>query len=440
VLRGSGPFVGTIDASNSVVGDPAFPFDGLVFEPVHGLVLVGRPSASRVAVVVLSPSFVSLSPGRLLETRSGQPVGTVDGQHQATGPVAAGTVYELPVSGRAGVAVDAESVVLNVTVTEPQGPGFVTVFPCGSARPTASNLNFTTGETIPNLVIAKVGAGGKVCFYVHATTQLVVDVSGFFPPDSGYVAQNPARLLETRTGEPVGTIDHNFEAIGARPTGSTTELQITGRAGIPPTATAVTLNVTVTQPSGPGFVTVYQCGTTRPTASNLNFVAGQTIANAVVAKIGAGGKVCVYTHTATQLVVDVNGYHSPLSTLVPLDPARILETRSGQPVGTIDGQHQGFGPFPAGGTLELQVAGRGGVPVDASAVVLNFTVTEAGEPGFITLYPCGTTRPTASNLNYTTGQTIANAVIVKLGTNGKVCVYNHGLTHMLADITAYIPS
>jgi hypothetical protein len=69
---------------------------------------------------------------------------------------------------------------LNVTVTEPQGNAFVTVFPCGSPRPNASNVNYTTGLTIPNLVIAKVGDDGKVCLYSLAATHLIADVNAYY--------------------------------------------------------------------------------------------------------------------------------------------------------------------------------------------------------------------------------------------------------------------
>jgi hypothetical protein len=126
-------------------------------------------------------SFVPLTaPGRVLDTRS--PGGTtVDGLHQAVGSIAAGAIYELPVAGRAGVPAGAVSVVLNVTAVVPAAGGFVTVFPCGQPLPNASNLNFVAGDIIPNSVLARVGSGGKVCFYTYAQTDLLVDVSGYFP-------------------------------------------------------------------------------------------------------------------------------------------------------------------------------------------------------------------------------------------------------------------
>ena len=123
-------------------------------------------------------SLTSLTPGRVLETRSG--LSTVDGQFNAVGLRAGGSVTELPVAGRAGVPADAAAVVLNVTVTEPALAGFVTVYPCGVDRPNASSVNFVAGQTIANAVTAKVGTGGKVCLFTNVDTQLVVDVTGSF--------------------------------------------------------------------------------------------------------------------------------------------------------------------------------------------------------------------------------------------------------------------
>jgi hypothetical protein len=89
-----------------------------------------------------------------------------------------------------------------------------------------------------------------------------------------------------------------------------TELQVTGRHGVPGDASAAVLNVTVTGAQGDGFVTVWPCGTPMPNASSLNFTSGQTIPNAVITKIGAGGKVCMFTTAATFLLADINGYHT----------------------------------------------------------------------------------------------------------------------------------
>ena len=93
----------------------------------------------------------------------------------------AGSVTELVVAGRGGVPVNASAVVLTVTVTEPVGAGFVTVFPCGSPQPNASNVNFAAGATVANSVVSGVGAGGRVCIFTMVATHVLVDVNGFFP-------------------------------------------------------------------------------------------------------------------------------------------------------------------------------------------------------------------------------------------------------------------
>jgi hypothetical protein len=126
------------------------------------------------------------------------------------------------------------------------------------------------------------------------------------PPPPKLTAIDPARLLETRSG--LSTIDGLFNAIGVRGAGSVTELQITGRVGVPSDASAVVLNVTATNAQAAGFITVFPCGTTRPTVSNLNTTAGGTVPNAVVTKIGTGGKVCIFTSSATDIIADINGY------------------------------------------------------------------------------------------------------------------------------------
>jgi hypothetical protein len=131
----------------------------------------------------VTSSFAALVPARLLETRSGVGLSTVDGLQLGDGVRAAGSVTEVQVAGRAGVPADALAAVLNVTVTEAQGAGFVTVYPCGAPRPTASSLNYQVGSTVPNGVISKLGVGGKVCLFTQAPAQLVVDVNGYFPAD-----------------------------------------------------------------------------------------------------------------------------------------------------------------------------------------------------------------------------------------------------------------
>ena len=149
-------------------------------------------------------------------------------------------------------------------------------------------------------------------------------------------------------------------------------------------------------------------------------MAGSTVANLVVAKIGAGGAVCIFNNQGTHLVADVNGYFPGSTSYHSLDPARLLDTRPG--MATIDTQSVGAGLLPSGTVTELTVAGRGGVPANAGTVLLNVTVTGPTVAGFITVYPCGIATPLASNLNYGIGTTVAIAAVVQVGRTARyVC-------------------
>ena len=310
------------------------------------------------------------------------------------------------------------------------------MFPCGSDQPTASNLNFTSGAVIPNAVISKVGTAGKVCLFVSVATHLVVDVSGYFPLGTSLQSLNPARVLDTRAGQP--TFDGQQQGIGQLAGGSVTTVQITGRATVPADASAIVLNVTVTDPQAPGFATVFPCGSAIPNASNVNYDVGATVANLIASKIGDGGAVCVYTSQGIDLIVDVAGYFPAGASYSSLVPARLLDTRATG--STIDGQFVGGGAREAGEVTELTVTNRGGVPAGAGTVVLNVTVTEPSGAGYVTVYPCGVNTPLASNLNFEAGTTAANAVIVKVGNDGKVCLFSSRSTQLIVDVNGYFPS
>ena len=352
------------------------------------IAVVATAVASRPpgTVSAAGTGYVSLtSPARILDTRAGG--ATVDNQFAAAGMRPFGSTLALTVAGRAGIPADAVAVVLNVTVTEAQGDGFITVFPCGAAQPTASNLNYVAGRNIPNMVIAKIGVGGAVCLFNGAATHLIVDVAGYFPgADALTPLITPARVLDTRANGV--TVDGQFEGDGIRAAGSVQVLQITGRAAVPAGIASVVLNVTVDGPLTAGYITVYPCDAPLPTASNVNFVAGQTIPNAVVARLSATGSVCLYTSATTHLVADISGYFANTAVFFPLTaPARLLDSRWDGV--TFDSAFRATGLRPTGGTMQLKVAGRAVIPDNASAVVLNVTVDQAEADGFITVFPAG---------------------------------------------------
>ena len=369
---------------------------------------------------VAPPGLRAVTPVRLVDTR--QPAGISSGAK-----LLGGTVLELPV--RDHVAPSTTAVALNVTVTEPDGEGFLTVFPCDQPLPKASNLNYVGGETVPNLVNAKLSITDTVCFFSNRSTHLVVDLMGTFERAGGAGAQSvsPARLLDTR--KPIGVA-----TIGKLSVGQTLVLQVAGRGGVPATdVAAATLNVTVTEPDGGGFVTAYPCDRDRPTASNLNFVAGQTVPNLVTVRLSSSGTLCLFTSAPTHLVADIAAWYSVevAQGYRELAPARILDTR--EPIGVPT-----VGPLHGGEILTLQVADRGGVPASgALAVTMNVTVTEPQAAGFVTIFPCDADRPEASNLNFSAGETVPNLVTVKLSGDGTVCFFTQRTAHLIADVAGY---
>jgi len=198
------------------------------------------------------------------------------------------------------------AVSLNVTVTQPDGAGYVTVYPCGT-KPNASSLNYTAGQTIPNAVIAPVSAQGEVCFFSTQPTHILADVNGWFASGSSFTSVSPSRVFDTRPGE------GGLRTVSKQKISGATELRVklTNLSGLVPASGvgAVSLNVTVTQPDGAGYVTVYPCGT-KPNASSLNYVAGETIPNAVIAPVSAQGEVCFFSTQPTHILADVNGWFS----------------------------------------------------------------------------------------------------------------------------------
>jgi hypothetical protein len=195
--------------------------------------------------------------------------------------------------------------------------------------------------------------------------------------------------------------------------------------------TAVVMNVTAVQPTVGGYVTVYPDGQSLPTASNLNFSAGQVIADEVVVPV-VNGKVDLYNSSGqVDLLADVSGYFSATGALFsPAGPIRLMDTRSG-----LGGTTGAVGP---GGTVTLQVTGANGVPATGvTAVVLNVTAVSPTAASFLTVYPHGQSLPVVSNLNFGAGQTIANQVVVPV-VDGKVVFYNSaGSVQVVADLNGY---
>jgi trimeric autotransporter adhesin len=421
----------TITATNSAIGTPPGSIMSVDTHRTASGSIAVTTSQNRFILFNIPSDYIVVPPARIADTR---PRGeTTDALFAMGGIRPQGSTLQLTVAGRGGVPADARAVALNVTATGSRAAGYATVYPCGSPQPNASNLNFATDVDVANDVIAKIGADGRVCIYVSAPTEIVVDVSGFFPSSTAMVSTNPARLLDTR---PAGvTIDGLQQANGKRIGGSVTKLPVAGRGGLAADVGAVVLNVTTSDAANSGYATVYACDGPIPVASNLNYRSGTDMASLVIAKPDKTEAICVFTSADTHLIVDVAGYFPPGTTYKPRTPARLLETRFG--ASTVDGGSLGAGLRPAGTVTEVVIAGRGGVPKSAASVALNVTAVDATADGYVTVYPCGLAVPVTSTLNYQRDQAIANSALVEAGVDGKVCVYNSQPTHLIVDVEGY---
>ncbi|MEO1058714.1 MAG: hypothetical protein AAFY28_17555, partial [Actinomycetota bacterium] len=370
---------GEVDATNSAIGTPP----GRLGKPV------ARVTPTRTVVIptvqnrllmlrldrpLLPPPEVrdvgieTVSPGRLLETRVGE--STVDGRQAGIGRRVAGEETVVEVAGRHGVPSSATAAMVNVAVIDPDERGFVAAYPCGGDRPQASMLNHAAGQTIANGATVELSVEGTLCVYTHRAADVIVDVTGFVPENSAVTTTVPGRLVETRTGE--STVDGRQEGIGRRAAGQETVVQVTGRHGVPDAAVAGVFNIAAVDAAERGFIAAYPCGSQRPGASMLNYAAGQTVANGGMIELSADGTVCVYSHRELDLIVDLTGYVVNAEAVSAVTPARVLETRVGEP--TVDGDQQGVGRVAARQELVVEVAGRAGVPVDAAAAMVNVAV------------------------------------------------------------------
>jgi hypothetical protein len=192
--------------------------------------------------------------------------------------------------------------------------------------------------------------------------------------------------------------------------------------------------VTVDQPTGPGFLTVWPTGEGRPLASSHNFVPGLTVANLVLAKVGAGGQVSIFNSFGnTHVVVDVVGYFSGSGgQFVPVSPTRIVDSRLGLGRGVV-------GPLGQGASINLDVGATGPVPQSATAAIVNVTSVNSTDASYFTVWPTGSARPTASTLNPRVGVPVPNLAYLKLGTGGQLSLYNNtGSSDYIVDVFGYI--
>ncbi len=377
----------------------------LVAALTGALAAASATTAGPAAAADTGSAFTSVPPLRVLDTRWG--TGGI------TGPVGPARTVALNLSAQ--LPADATAVVLNVTGVSPTASTYVTVFPHGTARPNASNLNLVAGDIRPNLVTVAVGTGRTVDLYNNSgNVQLLADLAGYYRPGAGdrYTPLPPARVLETTS-----PLDP----------GATRTIPLNGR--VPASATSVTLSVTGVRPTASTFVTAWPTGATRPGASNLNLPAGSTRSNMVTVPVGAGRQVSLFNNSGQiDVRVDLTGFYTRDygALFVPVTPQRVLDTRNG--IGA-------SGAIGTGQEIPFFV----GTPNPATGVLLNVTGVQPTAATGVGVW----SRPVDSNaipstLSLARGEIAATLAAVSLDPVNSVSAYNaQGSVHAIADLFGY---
>ncbi len=370
--------------------------------------------ASEPAGAATQPSrLVPLEPCRVLDTR--ETGNRLDGR----------ATIETRIAGRCGVRNGAVAAVITVTAVDAAGPGYLTAFPTGVARPSAASLNYGVGDTVANMQIAQLGDDGSISVYARTATDVVVDVTGYFErapggtsADGRFVPVVPHRIVDTReTGRPRART-----AVRVRPV-------------VPDDAIAVAISITTTDTRGRGFFVAYPAGVARPTASNLNVDgAGQTRTGSAVVALGRDG-FDVYTRGGDHVIVDLTGYFTGADAALTSDglfvagvPGRAVDTRLayGPDGGPRVWDH---------GTRAFDITGLTAGPV--AAVVATVVATDTEDRGHIIAYPAGNTRPLVSTVNYDrAGATVANSSLIATSDLG-LAVYARESAHVVLDISGW---
>ena len=331
-------------------------------------------------------------------------------------------------SSSCNIPATAQAYSVNATVV-PHGPlGFLTVFPCGQTLPLASTLNAIDGRVKAAAAIVPAGTNGDLCFFATNDTELVLDVNGYFVPNSSPTALaffpvTPCRLVDTRLAA------GSFGGPAIAGNTARTFPILSGPCNLPATAQAYSMNFTAV-PQGPlGFLTTWPAGQPQPLVSTLNANLGGVTANSAVVPAGANGDISVFVSNPSDVVIDVNGYFAPPAagglSLYPLTPCRVLDTRNAPGSPTFNG------------SLDVSVMLSGcGAPAAAQSYVLNATVVPPAPFGFLTLWPQGTPRPLVSTLNAVDGAITSNMAIVPT-TNGLISGFGSQSVHLILDMSGY---
>ncbi len=380
-------------------------------------------------------SYVPIAPLRVVDSRT--PLG-VSGVFNASVP------RTFQVGGVAPIPADAVAVTGNVTVTGQTAAGFVAITPTANANPPSSTINVPLGDTRANNFTVPLAGNGKLAAVFKAAAgkraHVIVDITGYFlagDQDATYKTLAPVRVMDTRPAPAhVGPLS-KFHA------GTPQKLSVAAAHGIPANAVAVTANLTITNQTKAGYLSVTPDAPVGiPGSSTLNVPLGDTRANGLTARLNGDGDLWI-TYTAAagataDVILDVTGFYVPDNSgllFYPLTPGRILDSRTGAVLSGLTGL------FSASSPRRLDTDGHWGVPAGADAVTGNLTVVNQTAAGFLAITPASDAAPGTSTMNFPLGDIRANGVTVPLNGSGNMfLVYKAAAgkkTNVLLDLSGY---
>jgi hypothetical protein len=252
--------------------------------------------------------FFALTPCRIADTRTSQPF------KGAFGPpsLGANVTRSFPIAASPCLSGSEQAYSLNITVIPPGPLAFLSTWPAGQPYPGVSTLNSPDGTVLANAAIVPAGTQGSIDVETSDATDAIIDINGkFAAPAAGglqFYTVTPCRVADTRTGQ--GFTGAFGPPSVAAYTGRNFPVQASP-CGIPPTAQAYALNMTVV-PQGPlSFLSAWPEGESYPGVSTLNSPNGDVIANAALVPAGTGGGITVLTGNPTDLIIDIVGYFAP---------------------------------------------------------------------------------------------------------------------------------
>ena len=375
----------------------------------------------------------TVTPCRLVDTRGPQgPFG---------GPAMLGNSsrsFPLPQNTNCNIPGSAVAYSLNVTVAPHRPLGYLTIWPTGEGQPVVSTMNSPDGRVKANAAIVPAGTSGAVSVYVTDTTDVIIDIDGYFAPPGTQSLQfyplTPCRVIDTRRanghlGGPFlpAQMERDFPVLESSclPTGVT--------------IAAYSMNFTVApHPSGQplGYLTVWPQGSPQPNVSTLNNPTATVVANAAIVPAGSNGGIATYPFNSTDLIVDINGYFAAPAqggvSFYAVAPCRAFDSRAN------------FGQPFTGQIMVNVVGGPCAPPGNAAGYVFNATVVPSASLGYLTLWPDGQTQPVVSTLNAYDGFITSNMAIVP-NQNGSTDAFaapgnpgpGSGYTQLILDISGY---